>query len=37
VVWAMDFGVPPRKRVAVHKIEGQECHWQHEILAREER
>jgi len=37
VVWAMDFGVPPRKRVAVHKIEGQECPWQHEILAREER
>ena len=34
VVWCMDFGVPPRKRVAVQKVEGQECPWQQELLAR---
>jgi hypothetical protein len=33
VVWAMDFGVPPRKRVAVHKVEGQECPWPEELHA----
>jgi|SRR4030095_15704096 hypothetical protein len=33
VVWAMDFGIPPRKRVAVHKVEGQECPWPQELHA----
>lgn len=31
VVWARDFGAPVGQRIAVHKVDGQECPWAEEL------